>query len=125
MTDLDIEYANEQELGELLQSVARPGGFCTHGRVFVPMPVLEVEEVGLLSFPVPDSQVRLLVDAAERAHYGKGADTLVDTSVRDCWQIDAARIHLGGSVWADTLRGVLDTVATGLGCPPGRLDARP
>ena len=125
MTDIDIEYADERELEELLQSVARPGGFCTHGRVFVPMPVLEVEGVGVLSFPVPDSQVRLLVDAAERAPYGKGADTLVDTSVRDCWQIDAARIHLGGSVWADTLRGILDTVATGLGCPPGRLDARP
>ena len=125
MTDIDIEYADEEKLEELLQSVARPGGFCTHGRVFVPMPVLEVEGVGVLSFPVPDSQVRLLVDAAERAPYGKGADTLVDTSVRDCWQIDAARIHLGGSVWADTLHGVLDTVATGLGCPPGRLDARP
>ena len=125
MTDLDIEYADEEELEELLQSVARPGGFCTHGRVFVPMPILEVEGVGVLSFPVPDFQVRLLLGAAERAPYGKGADTLVDTSVRDCWQIDAARIRLGGSVWADTLRGILDTVAAGLGCPAGRLDARP
>ncbi len=125
MTDFDIEYADEQELEELLQSVARPGGFCTHGRVFVPMPILEVEGVGVLSFPVPDFQVRALLDAAERAPYGKGADTLIDTSVRDCWQIDAARIRLGGRVWADTLRGILDTVAAGLGCPAGRLDAEP
>ena len=44
--------------------VARPGGFCTHGRVFVPMPILEVEGVGILSFPVPDFQVRLLVESA-------------------------------------------------------------
>lgn len=125
MTDFDIEYADEQEFEELLQSVARPGGFCTHGRVFVPMPILEVENVGVLSFPVPDFQVRSLLDAAERAPYGKGADTLIDTSVRDCWQIDAARIRLGGRVWADTVRGILDTVAAGLGCPAGRLDAKP
>ena len=124
MTDFDIDYADEERLEALLQSVDRPGGFCTHGRVFVPMPTLEVERVGLLSFPVPDSQVRLLADAAERAPYGKGSDTLVDTSVRDCWQIDAERIRLGGRVWADTLRGILDTVAAGLGCPAGRLHAR-
>ena len=124
MTNFDIEYAEAERLEELLQSVDRPGEFCAHGRVFVPMPRLEVEGVGVLSFPVPDFQVRLLVGAAERAPYGKGADTLVDTSVRDCWQIDAARMRLGGGVWADTLRGILDTVATGLGCPAGRLDAR-
>ncbi|MCY3821224.1 MAG: 2OG-Fe(II) oxygenase [Gammaproteobacteria bacterium] len=125
MTDFDIEYADAHELEELLQSVARPGGFCTHGRVFVPMPIVEVEGVGMLSFPVPDSQVRSLVGLAERAPYGKGTETLVDTSVRDCRQIDAARIRLEGRVWADTLRGVLDTVAAGLGCPAGRLDAKP
>ena len=124
MTTFDIEYAEVKQLEELLQSVDRPGGFCAHGRVFVPMPKLEVEGVGILSFPVPDSQVRSLVETAERAPYGKGADTLVDTSVRDCWQIDAARMRLGGGVWADTLRGILDTVATGLGCPAGRLDAK-
>ena len=125
MTDYDIEYADEEQLEKLLRSVDRPGGFCTHGRVFVPMPVLEVEGVGPLSFPVPDSQVRLLVEAGERAPYGKGTETLVDTSVRDCRQIDAARIRLGGSAWADTLRGILDSAAKGLGCPAGRLDARP
>ena len=124
MTNFDIEYAEAERLEELLQSVDRPGEFCAHGRVFVPMPRLEVEGVGVLPFPVPDFQVRALVEAAERAPYGKGADTLVDTSVRDCWQIDAARMRLGGGVWADTLRGILDTVATGLGCPAGRLDAR-
>lgn len=51
MTDFDIDYADEEQLEELLQSVDRPGGFCTHGRVFVPMPALEVEGVGLLSSP--------------------------------------------------------------------------
>ena len=124
MTNFDIEYAEVKQLEEMLQSVDRPGGFCAHGREFVPMPRLEVEGVGMLSFPVPDSQVRALVETAERAPYGKGADTLVDTSVRDCWQIDAARMRLGGGVWADTLRGILDTVAKRLGCPAGRLDAR-
>ena len=125
MTAFDIEYAvDRQPLQELLESVDRPGGFCTHGRLFVPMPRLEVKGVGVLSFPVPDSQVHALVEVAERAPYGKGTDTLVDTSVRDCRQIGAARIRLGGGAWAETLSKILDAAAAGLGCPKGRLDAQ-
>ncbi len=85
-----------KSLETLLQSIDRPGEFFTHGQLLIPMPVLEVDGVGLLSFPVPDVQVRALIEVAERAPYGKGPETLVDTSVRDCWQIDAAQVRLGG-----------------------------
>ena len=125
MTSFDIAYAeNWQEFETLLRSIDRPGGFCTHGRNYVPMPSLEVEGVGMLSFPVPASQVRALVAVAEPAPYGKGDRTLVDTSVRHCRQIGADHIRLGGVTWAATLQGILDAVAAGLGCPPGRLQAQ-
>ena len=125
MTDFNIEYAADLgALEKLLLSVDRPGDFCTHGRVFAAMPSLEVESVGAMSFPVPDAQVRSLLDVAERAPYGKGTETLVDDSVRNCWQIDARRIRLGGTGWADTFPGILDSAATGLGCPEGKLDAQ-
>ena len=98
MATIDIEYAAEQErLEELLESVDRPGGFCTSSRAYLPMPTVEVEGAGTLSFPVPVFQIRDLLKVAERAPYGKGADTLVDTSVRDCWQIGAERIRVGGA----------------------------
>ena len=125
MTDFDIDYAGDwHPLERLLESVSRPGDFCTHGRVFVPMPRIEVDGVGTLSFPVPESQVRALIRVAERAPYGKGEETLLDTSVRDCRQIDSARIGLGGGAWTDTFSGLLKAAAKGLGCPPERLDAR-
>ena len=44
MATIDIEYAADQSrLEELLESVDRPGGFCSHGRENVPMPTLEVD----------------------------------------------------------------------------------
>ncbi len=83
MAIFDIEYGSDNgPLEELLLSVDRPGDFCTHGRLFAPMPRLEVDGVGLFSVPVPEAQVGALIAAAERAPYGKGPDTLVDTSVR-------------------------------------------
>ena len=122
----EIEYASDlEQLEELLHSVERPGDFQVHGRVFAAMPKLEVAEVGLLSFPVPDFQVRALIEVAERAPYGKGTATLVDRSVRDCWQIDAALIRMGGGGWPDTFREILEAVTTGLGCPSGSLHAKP
>lgn len=111
-------------LEDLLHSIDRPGDFFVHDRLLVPMPVLEVDGVGSLSFPVPDVQVRALIKVAERAPYGKGVETLVDTSVRDCWQIDAERVRLGGRAWPETFSGILGASATGLGCPVERLDAQ-
>ena len=114
----------ENAIEKLLQSVDRPGDFCSHGRLFAPMPRLEVKGTGLLSFPVPEAQIGALIAAAERAPYGRGPETLLDTSVRDCWQIDAGRLRLGGAAWAETFARVLGSAATGLGCPPDRLDAQ-
>ena len=122
----DIEYGPDSAgLEELLRSVERPGDYCAHGRLFAAMPVVHVDGVGALSFPVPAGQVRALLSVAERAPYGKGPDTVVDTSVRDCWQIDAAQVRLGGSAWPETFAAVLESAARGLGCPADRLEARP
>ena len=115
---------DNRSLEKLLQSIDRPGDFFAHGRLLIPMPVLKVDGVGLLSFPVPDVQVRALIEVAERAPYGKGPETLVDTSVRDCWQIDAAQVRLGGRAWPETFSGILGATATGLGCPIERLEAQ-
>ena len=109
---------------KLLQSIDRPGDFCAHGRLLAPMPRLEVEGAGTLSFPVPETQIKDLIAVAERAPYGRGSRTLLDTSVRDCWQIDARRMQLSGAAWRDTFPRVLAAAADGLGCPADRLDAQ-
>ncbi|MCY3754311.1 MAG: 2OG-Fe(II) oxygenase [Alphaproteobacteria bacterium] len=122
----EIDYAkNCEALERLLASVDRPGDFCAGGRSFAPMPVLAVDGVGTLSFPVPDAQVEALIAAAERAPYGKGAETLVDATVRDCRQIDASRFRLGGRAWTETFATIMDAATKGLGCPAGSLEAVP
>ena len=121
----DIEYGHENEhLVELLESVDRPGDYCIGDRLYVPMPRVTVDGVGELSFPVPVTQIDALIEAAERAPYGKGTRTLVDTAVRDCWQIDADRIRLGGRAWSATLQKVMDLVTAGLGLADANLGVK-
>ena len=122
---MDIVYGKDRaDLEQLLLAIDRPGDFCVHGRSLYLMPRIVVDGVGTLSFPVPDAQARALVAAAERAPYGKGPDTRVDTTVRDCWQIDAARVKIAGGAWPKTFARILAAAGAGLGCPLERLDAR-
>ena len=78
----------------------------------------------MLAFPVPETQMRALIGAAERAPHGRGPETVIDRSVRDCWQIGAERIVLSGGAWPETLAGILDRAASGLGCTRERIEAR-
>ena len=121
-----IEYNTEQsDIERLLQSVDRPGDYCVHSKLVSPMPRLEVKRVGTVAFPVQPAQVRALIEVAERAPYGKGPSTVLDTSVRNCWQIDSAAIRLGGQGWTVAFTTIMEQVSGGLGCPSARLEARP
>ncbi|MCC7151984.1 MAG: 2OG-Fe(II) oxygenase, partial [Rubrivivax sp.] len=60
-----------------------------------------------------------LIAVAERAPYGRGADTLVDTAVRRTWQIGADRVHIKGRHWNAMLEGVVEQAAAGLGAGVG------
>lgn len=123
---MQIEYNHHlPEFERLLESIDRPGDYCDYCRLLAMMPRLEVESVGTIAFPVQEAQIKSLIRAAERAPYGKGPDTVLDRSVRDCWQIDADKLSLGGRGWEDSSEVVLRHVADGIGCPFDRLVARP
>ena len=86
MPNFDVAYHPAwSALEELIESIDRPGEYCTHGRLFAPLPRLEVAGAGLISFPVPPAHADALVAVAERAPYGRGPNTVLDRSVRDCW----------------------------------------
>jgi predicted 2-oxoglutarate/Fe(II)-dependent dioxygenase YbiX len=126
MTDDELPYNRSLDaLESLLAGVERPGDFCVHGAPALPMPMVQVDSVGTLSFPLQEAQTAALVAAAERAPYGRGEQTVVDTSVRRVWQIDAARVRIGGRSWTESLRRVLAEVARGLGCEGAAIRAEP
>ena len=111
------------KLSSLIESINRPGDYCTHGRIHVPMPRIEAGTTGVLAFPVQPVQVQQLMSLAERAPYGKGEDTILDRKVRDCWQIAPEDLSVGGAAWDTTLSSILDQVSAGLGCQREALTA--
>src|SRR5262249_55415645 len=78
-------------------------------------PRLEVTGVGVIALPLLPVQARELIAAAERAPYGRGADTVIDPQVRRTWQINPDRGRIGGKHWAQPLESIPGRVAEGLG----------
>jgi hypothetical protein len=103
------------ELAELLGTIRRPGDFFAAGITEFLAPRLEVEGVGPVALPLLPMQAEQLVAVAERAPHGRGADTIVDTTVRRTWQIAADRVRIAGKHWERTLQAVVARVAEGLG----------
>jgi predicted 2-oxoglutarate/Fe(II)-dependent dioxygenase YbiX len=112
-----IEYNRGlKPLEELLEGVERAGDFCVSGAVEIPMPKVEVTGVGVLSFPVPEMQIRQLLQQATRAPYGRGEQTILDESVRKVWQLPPDQVRISGKSWAASFENILKQVIAGLGC---------
>ena len=80
------------DLPELLASVDRGGDFFTQGATAIYPPGLRVDGVGSIALPLLPVQSAQLIAIAERAPFGRGANTMIDPSVRRTWQIAPSKI---------------------------------
>ena len=103
------------DLPRFLTSINRAGDYFATGTVTLLAPSMSVAGVGPIALPILPAQGQQLVAVAELAPYGKGPDTLRDASVRNCWQIEPARVRIGGRHWPQTLQAILDQAMAGLG----------
>lgn len=117
MKYIQVDYNRELDaLEAILSEVEHPGDFFAAGVLEIPMPRVEVKGAGTLSFPVPPPQIEAMVQHATRAPYGRGEKTIVDTSVRNVWQISSRAVKIGGKSWAASFESILSNVKAGLGC---------
>ena len=124
MKYIEIEYNRElKPLEGILTDVKQPGDFFVSGAVEIPMPRVEVKGAGPLSFPIPRPQIEALVQQATRAPYGCGEETIVDTSVRNVWQIAPGAVKISGKSWTASFDNILSQVTAGLGCDNAAVSA--
>jgi predicted 2-oxoglutarate/Fe(II)-dependent dioxygenase YbiX len=102
-------------LATLLGTLRRHGDFYAMGRAEIAPPNLTVQGLGMLSLPFQHCQLSALLARAELAPFGRGEQTLVDTAVRNTWQIDAGQLSFGGRNWAASLAAIVARAADGLG----------
>ncbi|MEV0925535.1 2OG-Fe(II) oxygenase [Streptomyces spongiicola] len=111
-------YAARKRLAELLEDAEREGDFSTRAEVPADALRIRVDGVGELPLPLRAPVARKLITQARQARFGRGAETLSDTGVRDTWEITPDRITLSGPDWDRALGDALDGVRHALGLPP-------
>lgn len=114
MTTDECQFSSSA-LAQALRAIRRHGDFYATGTVEITPPNLTVQGCGMLSLPFQHSQLAPLLAQAELAPFGRGEQTLIDTSVRNTWQIDTAALEFGGRNWQRTLDDIVAWAADGLG----------
>src|SRR5712671_2761582 len=99
-----------EKLSKALSQIDRPGTFCVSGSAPAVLPGLEVEGLGPIGLPLTAEQANELKKRCEQAPYGKGDETLVDTSVRRVWQLKPGRFALTNPDWEQFLRETVGKV---------------
>ncbi|KAK0184692.1 hypothetical protein F5146DRAFT_938302 [Armillaria mellea] len=64
-----------------------------------PPPNLVIDGIGPIGLPLSTRDARLIISNASRAPYGHNQQTIVNTNVRDTWEINASRITLRNPGW--------------------------
>ncbi len=122
--DIQITYNTSlTPLEDLLARINQSGDYFSAGTWETPMPTLNIEGIGTVSFPVPSDQAQKIVLSAKRAPYGRGDKTLVDENVRKVWQIVPEKILLHGKGWERSLQELVAKAATDLGCDSDKVVA--
>ena len=112
-----------RQLSQVLEQIDRPGSFCTSGNVPVVLPGLEVEGLGPIGLPLTEGQANELKKHCQQAPYGKGEQTLIDTSVRRVWRLKPDRFALTNPDWEPLLRQIVHKVQEELGLEKQKLES--
>lgn len=111
------------KLLDALSQMDRPGEVCTWGDRPLTMPGLEVSGLGAVRLPLGTTQARKLIKLARQAPYGKGTETVVDTSVRRVWELDPGQFQLTNPKWDHLVAAILRDVQQALGLEGRKLAA--
>jgi hypothetical protein len=118
--------AARERLARLLGGTEPDGSFSAQMQMPPDSLQLEVSGVGPVSLPVRAPMAKKLIGVARSARFGRGEETLTDTSVRDTWELTPDQITLGGPGWTALMDRALEHFRDELGLPQAaRLRAEP
>lgn len=80
-----------------------------------PNPALHLDDLGTIGLPLSEPEAKRIISRCCQAPFGKGERTVVDTEVRDTWEMDAAQVHFGNPAWQGFMDRVVQEVCQGLG----------
>ncbi|KAK2858494.1 hypothetical protein FQN49_004680 [Arthroderma sp. PD_2] len=107
----------KKDIEEALRSIDSKGDFASfHSLNRELNPSLHINGLGrVVNLPLSPEDAKAIVDLCHRSPFGKGTETLVDTSVRKCWELDTAEFDIKAPGWGNYMKKIVADVSKGLG----------
>ncbi len=110
------------ELISLLDKVETSGTFSVSGTLPSIAPGLKVKGVGNIALPLLDQQAKALIEFSQQSPFGYGAETVLDTNIRNSWQIAAEDFELTNPQWAEALQDAVEQIGKQLGLAGSKIE---
>jgi hypothetical protein len=111
-------------LSKGIESAVRSHHFCVCGAVANIDPGIDVVGLGSVKLPLKPTAAKRLMAECMQAPYGKGTETLVNTKVRNAFELAPRAFELTNPLWEQAIRQLLPSIEQSLGLPNNRLEAR-
>ncbi|EXL79795.1 hypothetical protein FOPG_06532 [Fusarium oxysporum f. sp. conglutinans race 2 54008] len=116
LSTLDFKMDFPTDLMKLLEAINSEGSFAFNTKLDIPSSFdISVNGVGALPLPLSEAHARQIITQARQAPYGKGSETIVDTAVRNTWELDPTQFTIGWSKWPGLLKQTCNMVAEKMG----------
>ncbi|RUP50878.1 hypothetical protein BC936DRAFT_137251, partial [Jimgerdemannia flammicorona] len=105
-----------EEIESMLDSIEHAGSYVHGGPVkFACNPGLDVNSVGPIGLPLSKQQAEAIIAQCSLAPFGRKADTVLDTTVRNTWQLDPSQFSLNNTEWQDCIDALVKEASVQLG----------
>ncbi|KAL8786274.1 MAG: hypothetical protein Q9213_002869 [Squamulea squamosa] len=106
------------EIWSCLASVKYVGEIVSYrGTQLIVDPGLYINSVGNIRLPLGKDDADMIIKIADQAPFGRGSDTIVDTSFRNTKQLSTDSFQLRNPAWTGFLQDVIRDLGVGLGNP--------
>jgi hypothetical protein len=100
---------------EHIKTIQGNGSFETSEIKKMIVPGIRITGVGEIGIPLSPLQVREIIDVAKKAPFGKGSQTITDTTVRSAWEVNADQISFHNEDWQPFMKKIITKVQEDLG----------
>jgi predicted 2-oxoglutarate/Fe(II)-dependent dioxygenase YbiX len=111
------------QLLELQQFISSESAFLAKGQSEFAMLGMQIEGMGSVPLPLNESIAKQIIGIAQQAPYGKGHETLVDTNVRNTWEIEPPLIAYSNKKLASIVTNIVAELKEQLGIEHLQIDA--
>ncbi|KAK5952122.1 hypothetical protein OHC33_007009 [Knufia fluminis] len=115
----------KEELLDALCSLSEEGSFAyTESSPTAPNPGIEVQELGLIGFPLSSRDATALKEKCRLSPFGKGEETLTDPSVRCSYELDSSEFQITNPAWDMFVWDITTKAYDKLGLSYGRANVK-